>query len=286
MRQRIDAITDKVLPAEYFTAQRIANQAEQKIATMTAPPQPPGLDPFQTGELTDDWLDAEVDSDTDRTRWDEKRKRLLALMRDAQGRAGSIRHSCTDQILSAYHAELVVLLAEVRELSHQLGDADTAEKAIAADAGPQWKRLVQLAADYDDLRAAQHNITPTGVTFAAKAAFGEAHASDLYLNNLDDIWPNWRTPGQGKDHIIHINGAEHRHEPWPRDRVQLLLWLVRSQAQPWIPTQRQLQRHTEQRIDRANPNPKVIAHRPDQPGEWQPINRQPINPNETEHARV
>jgi hypothetical protein len=89
--------------------------------------------------------------------------------------------------------------------------------AVSGVAGPQWKQLRDLADDYAKLHRAQHNLMPAEVVYNAKALFGDEHASDLYLKNLDDLWPNWRNPGQGKDYVIHINGEEHRYEPWPVD---------------------------------------------------------------------
>lgn len=54
-----------------------------------------------------------------------------------------------------------------------------------------------------------------------------------------------------------------RYEPWPSDPVQLMLWLVRSPADPWVPTPAQLEKLRTERTARANPMPKVIPSRPD-----------------------
>jgi hypothetical protein len=263
MAERLAAITESLLPAEYFAADRIADAAQHQLAGMTPPPPPaPELDPFVCGEISDTWIDQTIERETRQTLLDKKHHVLGGLARDARTRATSIRDAQKPRILRAYNGELQALMAEVEQVSDQLGAADTAAAAITNDVGHAWKRLTELADDYAQLRRAQRALTPTQTVFDSAAAWGEPHASDLYLKNLDALWPHWRT-GQGEDHVIHVNGDQDRCEPWPQDQTEIMLWLVRSDAQPWIPTEQQLEQLQQDRIARDNPMPKVIPGRRD-----------------------
>ncbi|WP_322857763.1 hypothetical protein [Mycobacterium shigaense] len=264
IRKRLDEITQNLLPPEYFAAERVSQQAQQRVSTLALPKQVDAeLDPIDCGNISDEWLTQTIEYTQATETWDKQRIALLALMRDARNRAQTLRQNAVPKILGALDEELRRLLIEVQTVSDALGDADTAQAAVANDAGPQWKRLAELADDYAELRAAQHQLMSPEIVFSAKADFGEEHASDLYLKNLDDIWPAWRNPDTSNERVVNVNGAQHRSEPWPTDPTELLLWLVRSNAQPWIPNEQQLQRLRSDRAARANPTPKVIHGRTD-----------------------
>lgn len=85
MRQRLNEITEKLLPPDYFVAERIASQAEHQIATMAAPPPVNDkVDPFVTGHISEEWISATIERETTATLWDKRRNVLLTLMRDAR----------------------------------------------------------------------------------------------------------------------------------------------------------------------------------------------------------
>jgi hypothetical protein len=147
----------------------------------------------------------------------------------------------------------------VAESAADLDGASTAEQAIAKDRAPAWKRLTELAGDYSTLRVAQRALMSGRtdlVTSSRSSNGGEDTASDLVLQNLDDLWPSWRNPGQ-TERVINVSGEPHRYEPWPAEPAQLLLWLVTSTAQPWVPTIPQLERLWDRRRNLANPNPRI-----------------------------
>lgn len=161
-------------------------------------------------------------------------------------------------MLHGYNRELTLLLDDVRELAAELQGVDSAEAAVASDLGPAWKRLAGLSDDYSVLRAAQRKLMdPDVVTRARPTVGGEEHASDLFLANLDTIWPEWRS-GEGLHGVVvtNVNGAPARYEPWPSQQPQLLLWLATSAAEPWVPTHGQLQQLWAQRAKKANPMPR------------------------------
>ena len=242
----------------YREALDVAGQAQRMmLGSLTAPP-PSG--PLVSGTVSEEWVDQMIDHAAAVARAEQRRKVLLTLKLDAEGRAQGIYSANMNKMLAHLNSELTALLEQVSAVADRLGGVGTAEQAIARDAGALWKQLTTLADEYGMLRDAQRQLMTGLVDYVIAArppAGGEDHASDLYLRNLDELWPSWRNPGQRGEGVIHIDGTPHRYEPWPTDRVQLLLWLVKSQAEAWIPTTKQLDRLREERTKRANPNPKV-----------------------------
>ena len=259
MHDRLDARVAALLPADYATARRIADQATRKAVEPPIVPTASGeLEPFTCGRIDDKWIDQELAIQDAQNRSVRRRGVLLSLAKEANERAASIYQRLTSHILAAYQEELTLLLAEVKQLATVLDGIDTPAEAIANDHGPQWKQLTELAEDYQTLRSAQRAQMSTDVLIsAAPVAGGDDHASDLYLKNLDELWPNWRTPQLDASRYIDMSGTRppRRLEPWPADPVQLCLWLVTSNAQPWIPTPAQLAQLQQRRQDTANPNP-------------------------------
>lgn len=270
MEERLRAIEEDLLPPDYHAARRLVVEAEQMIASPPAfSTAADDLNPFAVGEIHEEWVDAEIDRKDAQDRLQRRRAILSELRSSAESRASTAAQSINAQALAGYHDELMKLLDEVEELAGQLGGVDSAEAAIALDRGPAWKRLSQLADDYAILRRAQRARVSTDLIMRAQPAHGggEEHASDLYIRNLDDIWPEWRTGGAANGvSINHVGGPAHRYEPWPTDPVQLLLWLATSQAEAWVPTAAELQRHWADRQKRANPMPAPAPERPKRRG--------------------
>jgi hypothetical protein len=252
------------LPHHHREALAIAAQAQQKLTELTPVADvPPELDPLATGNISDDWIDAQLNHFDQRKRLERLRNLLVDLKQRAEGHATAVLEASTDFILTALHEELTEVLNNAGQVAGQLDGVANAEQAIAADLGPAWKRLSVLADDYDQLRAAQQTVMLRNAfeyfRSAQPADGGEDIASDLHLRNLDQIWPSWRTPGQGIERVIKIDGTAHRYEPWPPDKTEQLLWLVTSNAEPWIPTTTQLDELWRRRRQRMNPNPKPLG---------------------------
>jgi hypothetical protein len=70
-----------------------------------------------------------------------------------------------------------------------------------------------------------------------------------YLRNLDALWPNWRQHGLKTETInLSSRATPARDEPWPGDSgPELLAWLINSDAEPWLPTTRQLREFFDER---------------------------------------
>ncbi|GAB3228227.1 hypothetical protein [Mycolicibacterium hippocampi] len=274
MQARLDALELELLPKDYFTAQEVAAQAHQRLSTLPGPPAAdPALAPLATGMISDEWLDQVVAQKTATPLWEIRRGALLSVLKEANGRSEYLYNENRDHFLAALHEELQTFLGHAEKVVDDLGDCATAAEAIANDRTAQWKRLTELTNDYAVLREHQmRHVDPRTRFDCAPPDGGEDHASDLYLKNLDDIWPLWKTPGVETARFVHVNGTKPRFEPWPSDPTQQLRWLVTSAAEPWIPTSSELTQHLKDRQDRANPIAKVRSGRPDLPAPRQTFN--------------
>jgi hypothetical protein len=259
-----DAINE--LPG-YRQALDLAEQAEQKLNSLAAPPEVPAeLNPLVSGTISEEWITATLDHTATTTRIEQTRGLLLTLNRDARSTASSIYAANTDLMLTHFHDALTDLLSDVSSIAARLGGTSTPAEAIANDLGGEWRQLTALTKAYKELRDAQRTVMTNGlldyVIGAQPIAGGEEHASDLFIANLDDLWPSWRKPGQIGQQVTNIDMSRHRYEPWPVDPTERLLWLATSSARPWVPTSGQLDALNRARRDRMNPNPRRIGARP------------------------
>lgn len=216
MQEFVDSVESGATVKEKEEALRLADEARHRLGALSTPlpPPPVELHPFAAGTITDEWIAATLQHKVDRQRIIDESNLLRGLLKEAENRAQLITPD-TNAILRAYHKRLTQLLDEVADIAEQLDGVDTADKAIAADRGPEWRKLLQLADDYQVLRRAQLSVVPDEVIRSAKGQDGEELASDLFVRNLDDIWPTWRqpylTPGQTKHvHTGHVDRVEDR----------------------------------------------------------------------------
>jgi hypothetical protein len=266
MEERLQAIDDELTPPEYYVARRIANEAQQRAISLKPPSAPAdNISPLDCGEIRDDWLEQMVNQQAEQQLHEKRRGVLLTLARDAQSRANNLAGGNSPAPrLAAYDRLLQQLLEEVAELADDLRGVRTATQALQKDRGPQWKQLTCLTADYNTLRRCQLSLIDNETQISATAQWNgaEPHASDLFLKNLDSLWPDWRAPK--RDNLITLNNPNAprpRPEPWPADDERLLLWLATSRAQPWIPTPAQLHQLWADRRNRANPMPTTEPKR-------------------------
>lgn len=209
-------------------------------------PQLPAVDPALAEHITDAWIDAERARDTAIAEYEARQKIVQARRERAVSRAQSIFVGGVDLILGSLQNDLTALLKRVAKVVPELGGATTAEQAIAADAGATWKRITELADAYAELRSAQEFVMLRGSVSLWQSSTpqfpGEDHANQAFIRNIDDLWPNWRQPGLSRRRMdLSDNVKRARDEPWPADRgPELMIWLVTSDAEPWIPTGKQL----------------------------------------------
>ncbi|MEN4399375.1 hypothetical protein ACNQR7_26965 [Mycolicibacterium senegalense] len=263
MRAFLDEVEAQTVAPEREEAVRILNEAQQKLASFMAPI-PDGtvdLHPFTSGAVTDEWLDAAVRRQQLLDEHRAKENVLRSFIKEVGDWLQSMKPD-PSAALRKYSDRLGQLLDEATELVDVLGEVRTPQAAIDAGRATEWAQLCNLSRDYTELRAAQDEHTPADVKTRARAlSNADPHASDTYIRNLDDIWPSWRHPA-GTPRTTYLDGRpDDPAEPWPQDPVQLLIWLVTSNAEPWIPTLKQLQRLWAERADRQNPATNLLGER-------------------------
>jgi hypothetical protein len=259
------AAVDK-LPG-YREAWVVAEQAEQRLEQL--PPVVVDLpSPLHTGELTDAWLELQVDNElavNDR----EARRRILTTLRNtAHSNVTSTVAAHADAILSELHRDLLDIIGQGRDRCADLGDARTPADAIATGitSAQAWASMAPLIEDYRLVRAAQFaamTAYPDETQSARSSNNPDNRASDLLLANLDELSPTWRSPNQ--DYAGHYVWAP----PWPEDETEYFIWLCTSDAEPWIPTRAELQQLWQ---DRAPAPSKTAAP--------------PITPHKVSHGLI
>lgn len=160
---------------------------------------------------------------------------LTGLVQEFSERQDSLLRANADPLLRHLNGQLSTLVADLVDPLAKLGAADTAEDAVAAGVGDEWRRLGDSYGRYQAIRAAQSMIH--------RHLIGERdslheHAA-LIGNTLDMFgdWPAWHSHG----FLVDQHGAQKvLAAPWPDpSSLGYLRWLVTSDAQPWVPTRAQ-----------------------------------------------
>jgi hypothetical protein len=203
---------------------------------------------MNTGRVTDEWVDAvkahaaAIDESTLR------RNIVVQQKQQAANQASQLVASGADLVLRTLQTDLTELLGLVADIIPDLNGATTPAEAIAKDAGAAWKELTDLASKYQDIRVSQSWLMMRASSQTWRNCSpdlpGEDHANIAFIKNVDDIWPAWRKGGPNMSTVFVGPGAapNMRHEPWPAEQysADMLLWLVTSDAEPWLPTMREL----------------------------------------------
>lgn len=227
----------------YRDALELAEHAEAALLDLPpVPPVPAELDPFTSGQITREWLDATTAHENAAAQYERDRQRIQHVKQRALGNASSVLSSKVNWLLRGLHDNLTALLAQVADVDRDLAGAATPDQAIGRGVTEQWKRLRDLADDYSTLRSAQDwimlNLAPKSYWQTRRPVLGGPdHANLAWLRGLGDVHPSWRNPGIAQR--INVDGTKDRVEPWPVDEYspQMLLWLTRTpDAQPWVAT--------------------------------------------------
>ncbi|CQD07425.1 hypothetical protein BN000_01483 [Mycobacterium europaeum] len=240
----------------YQRALEVAASADEWLRTQPpVPPVPADLEPGNTGNISDEWI-AAVKAHTSATASYELSRNIVITEKQlAANRANHIVDTSLDLCLGALASDLTQLMQGAEHWVAELNGATTAEEAIAADAGPAWRSLTNFAAEYRDIRAAQSWLigrAPQQIWRSCTPDLpGEDHANEAFIMNLADIWPNWRQGGTNMSTVFVGPGSapNMRHEPWPADEYSaaMLVYLITSDAEPWLPTIRELRQMWEER---------------------------------------
>lgn len=245
----------------YREALELLADADEYLRNISAPQKDSAeLDPLRSGTISPEWHDALDAAEAAAARYEKHRHRTLTIKQRAIGRATSILTSGVNLMLCALDDELTRLKSEVKDVERRLGGASTSDEAIALGVAPDWRKLqADLAPEYATLRDAQTylllNVAPRSYWTSCRPPLGgENHASVAWIRNLPQLWPDFRQPGLSSTRI-NLDGSQHREEPWPTDDgPQFLLWAIRSGAELWIPTLRQIDQLFRDLRQRDNPD--------------------------------
>jgi hypothetical protein len=240
----------------YTDALSLAEHADECLSELPpVPPVPAELDPHTSGQITAEWLSALDTHEQAQAQYVKDRARIQAVKSRAQSTAASALNTNVNRLFRGLNDDLTRLLAEVAEIAQELDGASSPSQAIGRGVVEPWKRLCDLADDYSTLRSAQDyllvSVAPKSYWQSCRPILGgEDTASLAHIRNLDDIYPSWRNLGAAQR--VNVDGSKDRAEPWPADPTQLLLWLVASDAEPWIPTTTEIDELFRERRDRDN----------------------------------
>lgn len=241
----------------YQRAIEVAASADNWLNTQSPVPAVPAeLEPMNTGQVSEEYIRAVQANSAALADFESKRHIVMRQKQMAANQANQIVMTGADLVLRALQEALVQLVNEATQLVGQLNGAATAEQAIAADAGPAWRQLTELADSYQDLRAGQAWVmmrtAPQQWRSCTPDLPGSDHANLAFLKGIDDLWPSWRRGGPAMNTVFvgPGNAPNVRHEPWPADEFSavMLVWLVNNpDAGVWLPTRRQLRELWEER---------------------------------------
>jgi hypothetical protein len=227
----------------YRQAVDTASACDQWLST---PPELPTVDPELAEHITEEWLTAERARENALTDYEARRRIVQSRRELAANQAQSIFNTGADLILGVLQDELTKLLNRAAGVLPELGGATTPAEAIATDAGAAWKQFGALSDEYSELRSAQTFVmlrASVGLWRSCTPSLpSEDHCNLAFIRNIDELWPNWRQYGLDRRRVdLSDNATPARDQPWPADSgPELLVWLLTSDAEAWIPTTKQL----------------------------------------------
>lgn len=223
----------------YANALAIAEQAIRRRDEHT--PQPSGApaeiqNVLTAGEIPEDYVKrmaehekAVADQKAAYVAFDNLRDQALA-------RCKRIITASVDRLLTHLNGQLTNLIDEAQAPATTLRDTQTADEAIraGAEAIAAFGQLDDIWRRYREIRDAQLHVLQHYVSHHIVERGRNAHcrdelANDHFIANLDEVFPGWR------------NGS-HDRGPWPEPGPLQLKWLIcNSDAQLWVPTERQIE---------------------------------------------
>ena len=241
--------------AQYVQAAATREKALEAQHTLPAVHWP--TSPLDTDVALDDWVAAVADARAAEQAREAKLTALRGLARDCEGVIVGCARVNPDRILKLLAAEFDALMAEVKSVVARLDGATSADAAIHRGTADAWRDLAPLRSRYDELRAAQNFVVQHEHELLQNSRsryIDERHvnpdplATDLALSNMDQAFAGWRQP----DTRVTVVGEPPDRRPWPEDSAAQLVWLVTSDAKPWLPTIAQVKELHAQRRARLN----------------------------------
>lgn len=234
LRRALEPFPDYATAVELRAKVITAQKELRGVGVVPSPADAAGLD---------DFLAAVEQRTLDELAFEAKRRALMSLRGEIDNRLTSVITVHSDAILASLASQFATLMEEVRSVAAELHGATTAGDAIARGTENAWRQLPDLRDQYDRLRAAQQTVItvsfePHLIATARSPHIEDPLASDFALANLDEVLPGWRRPDR---RAVTPFGELGDRRPWPiDDPLAQLVWLVTSDAQPWLPTAKDL----------------------------------------------
>lgn len=234
----------------YSAATEIAHRAEQRIRVLDGAVPAQQARPATADEVSDDWLDAEVQRRVTAQTVAAERAALVGLAEDCNADAATIaRTAAGEQLLIELGARFDDVMAKVSAAVDELGEVTSAQEAITTGKTDAWQQLTALRDDYDSVRIAADIVFSSehgDLVRRSRGLSADPEASSLRHRNLDAVAPGWRR-GPANEYAADGTGST----PWPGDPVEQLVWFVRHGSEPWLPTAGQAESHLATRDQEA-----------------------------------
>lgn len=230
LRRALDEYPEYAMTVELRAA---VVQTQRELRGVRAVPSPANADGL------DEFLAAVEQRTIDELVFEAKRRALMSLRGEVDNRLSSLLTVHGDAILGSLASDFAALMDEVESVATELNRATTASEAIARNAEDAWRKLPDLRDRYDRIRSAQQTVVLVAFDPQLLATSRSHHiedelASDLHVANLDQVLPGWKGPDTRAATTL---GELGDRRPWPiDDPVTQLIWLVTSDAEPWLPT--------------------------------------------------
>ncbi|MDM2643330.1 hypothetical protein PP633_01695 [Mycobacteroides abscessus] len=227
--------------------------------------------PHTADDDVEGWLTQVNEHGATHRAWQEQSDALRAQVQHANALLADIPAAHSETLLIHLGRELAALMTQTATVTKQLKGARTANEAVAKGVADSWQQLGPLRQSYDMLREAQSQLIariadPTILGNGTSQYLVDELASDLMIANLDEVLPGWRAPQTG---VIRMQGPGPDRRPWPANPIEQLVWLVVSDARPWILTMTELGKLWAARkalIDPTPPASRVVRVHDREPG--------------------
>lgn len=196
--------------------------------------------PKTAEEITDAWLQSEIDRRRHGSDTDARLKLLREIEYDAREQVWSLIEGNAESMLEELDSSLQDLIAQLATAVDALGDVSTAADAISADVSDHWKTAATLRRDYDEIRDVQRTLYRCDSAYfdGLPCGDGDQRIPDpearLYFHRkIAEVAPGWR--GRTENRVTYPGTV-----PWPADPVEKLVWFVRNDSGIWCPTPAQI----------------------------------------------
>jgi hypothetical protein len=197
--------------------------------------------PSSPGEVTDDWLNGEVNRRLRTSDTDIRIEVLRQLEFSAREDAIEEIENNVDGLINGLAGQLRTLVDEVSGAVDDLGvGVGTAAQAIEAGKAEAWKTISASIAPYTDVRNIQRTLYRCdqahfdGLRCGDNPSVNDPEARLYFHRNIDTVAPNW------KGSVDSNNISRPSEIPWPDDPTERMVWFIRNDSGIWCPSPQQI----------------------------------------------